>query len=199
MTSFVPRVWCQFSFTFPKAIYLLNHVVISHATIGMMVTSLYTKFSNALYWMTFHWTYIQTFQGIRLHLNTSSANWPWASNLQLKCQHWAGSCLATEQQVKNIYIYIYMLFSNDSSLLLACRLPTDQLILKLYQKDELFQDCVSGTGTIAYLSSYPGYLREPLWKSIGLPDISRVTWQVCNRSGIYCSVFLQARKCLSYI
>ena len=31
-----------------------------------------------------------------------------------------------------------------------------------------------------YLSSYPGYFREPHWKSMGLPAISRVTWQVCR-------------------
>ena len=30
----------------------------------------------------------------------------------------------------------------------------------------------------SYLSSYPGYIREPHWKSMGLPDISRVIWQV---------------------
>ena len=30
----------------------------------------------------------------------------------------------------------------------------------------------------AYLSSYPGYFREPHWLSMGLPEISRVTWQV---------------------
>ena len=26
---------------------------------------------------------------------------------------------------------------------------------------------------------YPGYFREPHWKSMGLPEISSVTWQVC--------------------
>ena len=42
------------------------------------------------------------------------------------------------------------------------------------------------------LSSYPGYFLEPHWKSIGLPEISRVTWQVwiqyiagISRSNIY--------------
>ena len=30
-----------------------------------------------------------------------------------------------------------------------------------------------------YLSSYPGYFQEPNWKSMGLPEIFRVTWQVC--------------------
>ena len=30
------------------------------------------------------------------------------------------------------------------------------------------------------LSSYPGYFREVYWQSLGLPEISRVTWQVCN-------------------
>ena len=30
---------------------------------------------------------------------------------------------------------------------------------------------------IPYLSSYLGYFREPHWKSMGLPEISRVTWQ----------------------
>ena len=30
-----------------------------------------------------------------------------------------------------------------------------------------------------YLSSYSGYFREPHWLSVGLPEISRVTWQVC--------------------
>ena len=29
-----------------------------------------------------------------------------------------------------------------------------------------------------YLSSYPGYFREPPWNWMGLPEISRVTWQV---------------------
>ena len=29
----------------------------------------------------------------------------------------------------------------------------------------------------AELSSYPGYFREPHWKSMGLPEISRLTWQ----------------------
>ena len=33
----------------------------------------------------------------------------------------------------------------------------------------------------AYLSSYPVYFRESHWLSIGLPEISRVTWQVCIR------------------
>ena len=32
---------------------------------------------------------------------------------------------------------------------------------------------------MAYLSIYPGYFREPHWKSMGFPAISRVTWQVC--------------------
>ena len=27
---------------------------------------------------------------------------------------------------------------------------------------------------------YPGYFREVYWQSLGLPEISRVTWQVCN-------------------
>ena len=27
---------------------------------------------------------------------------------------------------------------------------------------------------------YPGYLREPHWKSMGLPEVSRVTWQICK-------------------
>ena len=31
----------------------------------------------------------------------------------------------------------------------------------------------------AYLPSYPGYFRKPHWYSMGLPGISRVTWQVC--------------------
>ena len=31
----------------------------------------------------------------------------------------------------------------------------------------------------AYLSSYPGYFQDPLWLSMGLPEICRVTWQVC--------------------
>ena len=32
----------------------------------------------------------------------------------------------------------------------------------------------------AYMSSYPGYFWEPYWFSMGLPEISRVTWQVCK-------------------
>ena len=31
----------------------------------------------------------------------------------------------------------------------------------------------------AELSSYPGYFRESHWLSMGLPEISRVTWQLC--------------------
>ena len=34
----------------------------------------------------------------------------------------------------------------------------------------------------SYLSSYPGYFREPFWFSMGLPEISRVTWQVYGTS-----------------
>ena len=30
----------------------------------------------------------------------------------------------------------------------------------------------------AYLAIYPGYFQEPHWFSMGLPEISRVTWQV---------------------
>ena len=33
--------------------------------------------------------------------------------------------------------------------------------------------------TTAYPPSYPGYFREPHWKSMGLPEISRVTWWIC--------------------
>ena len=36
-------------------------------------------------------------------------------------------------------------------------------------------------GVAAELSIYPGYFREPHWKSMGLPEISRVTWQLCGR------------------
>ena len=32
----------------------------------------------------------------------------------------------------------------------------------------------------AHLSSYRGYFHKPHWKSMGLPEISRVTWQVWN-------------------
>ena len=32
----------------------------------------------------------------------------------------------------------------------------------------------------SYLPSYPGYFREPYWFSMGLPEISRVIWQVCR-------------------
>ena len=32
---------------------------------------------------------------------------------------------------------------------------------------------------------YPGYFQEPHWKSIGLPEISRVTWQSCISCKIY--------------
>ena len=32
--------------------------------------------------------------------------------------------------------------------------------------------------TKTYLSSYPGHFQEPHWKSVGLPEISRVTWQL---------------------
>ena len=40
----------------------------------------------------------------------------------------------------------------------------------------LFGKC----GSCIYLSSYPGYFQEPYWLSMGLLEISRVTWQVCN-------------------
>ena len=30
------------------------------------------------------------------------------------------------------------------------------------------------------LPSYPGYFREPHWKSMGLPEICRVNWQACE-------------------
>ena len=33
---------------------------------------------------------------------------------------------------------------------------------------------------MTYLSSYPWYFQEPHWFSMGLLEISRVTWQVCN-------------------
>ena len=36
-----------------------------------------------------------------------------------------------------------------------------------------------------YLSSHPGYLREPHWLLLGLPDISRVTQQVWSTSMVY--------------
>ena len=64
----------------------------------------------------------------------------------------------------------------------------------LILKGEVFKDCATGIGASAYLSSYTGYFWEPHWKPMGLPEISRVTWKVCNRCGIYCSVFIQARK-----
>ena len=35
------------------------------------------------------------------------------------------------------------------------------------------QNDISIPGMVAY----PGYFREPLWKSMGFPEISRVTWQ----------------------
>ena len=35
-----------------------------------------------------------------------------------------------------------------------------------------------------YLPSYPGYFREPHWLSMGLPEISRVTWQVCDKQWV---------------
>ena len=35
---------------------------------------------------------------------------------------------------------------------------------------------------LLYLSSYPGYFRELHWFSMGLPEISRVTWQVCGKN-----------------
>ena len=35
-------------------------------------------------------------------------------------------------------------------------------------------------GTTPYLSSYPGYYRKHHWFSMGLPVISRLTWQVCG-------------------
>ena len=39
----------------------------------------------------------------------------------------------------------------------------------------------------AYLSRYPGYFREPHWKSVGLPGVSRVTWWVYTHvSGARC-------------
>ena len=45
--------------------------------------------------------------------------------------------------------------------------------------------------TDAYLPSYPGYFRGPHWFSMGLPEISRVTWQVC----IWWSAFLKSFAC----
>ena len=33
---------------------------------------------------------------------------------------------------------------------------------------------------LLYLSSYPGYSREPHWYSMGLPEISRVSRQLCT-------------------
>ena len=36
-----------------------------------------------------------------------------------------------------------------------------------------------------YLASYPGYFWEPHWKSMGLPEISRVTWQVCLKLSVH--------------
>ena len=37
------------------------------------------------------------------------------------------------------------------------------------------------TKTVFYhtCQGYPGYFQEPHWKSMGLPEISRVTWQLC--------------------
>ena len=34
------------------------------------------------------------------------------------------------------------------------------------------------------LPSYPGYFQEPHWKSMGLLEISRVTWQLCIQTSI---------------
>ena len=31
--------------------------------------------------------------------------------------------------------------------------------------------------------SYPGYIQEPYWLSVGLPEKSRVTWQLCISFG----------------
>ena len=33
---------------------------------------------------------------------------------------------------------------------------------------------------------YPGYFQEPHWISMGLPEISRVTWQVCGSKSNRC-------------
>ena len=43
---------------------------------------------------------------------------------------------------------------------------------------------------VTYLSSYPGYFQEPHWFSMGLPEISRATWQVwCYNRTIQFYVF----------
>ena len=34
--------------------------------------------------------------------------------------------------------------------------------------------------TVPHLLSYPGYFREPHWKLMGLPEMSRVIWQPCS-------------------
>ena len=42
--------------------------------------------------------------------------------------------------------------------------------------------------TTSYLSSYrPGYYRDPHWKSMGLPEISRVTWHACDMQYLICA------------
>ena len=45
---------------------------------------------------------------------------------------------------------------------------------------ELPQSCTKPS-IYAYPWSYPGYFREPHWKSMGFPEISSVTWEVCIR------------------
>ena len=49
----------------------------------------------------------------------------------------------------------------------------------------------------SYLSNYLGYLREPHWFSMGLPEISRVTWQVWlpYRHATKCRIGLQSVQC----
>ena len=49
----------------------------------------------------------------------------------------------------------------------------------IYRVKLLTGNQISWQGVEAYLSSYPGYFWEPHWISMGLPEISRLTWQLC--------------------
>ena len=52
--------------------------------------------------------------------------------------------------------------------------PFDDVIMTVWLADPT-------TDWVVHHSSCPGYFRQPQWLSLGLPEISRVTWQVCIR------------------
>ena len=46
---------------------------------------------------------------------------------------------------------------------------------------------------------YSGYFREPHWKSMGLPEISKSTWQLCDCNTMTASKRLRYIYCLAVI